>query len=435
MLKKLRRRFILSVMAAVSAVMLILLLIINIANYSVTTEKLDRSIEMLSEMPESRVPFDGDFDDDDDADDDDLDDDLDDADDYGYPHMMDPEKMGERRWRNPDEQDSFRFFSVFCDSEGNITDKVKNPFFSIEGTDAEFLVPDVLAKEKTSGYYGGYRYLVKETEAGHILSFMDCGIETENMRNLLLVSVFVAAGSLLVIFGLVTALSKRAMDPYIKNIEQQKRFITDAGHELKTPITAIAASADVLAVEHEGDEWVENIQCQTVRLGKLVENLITLSRLDEENPVMEKSEFSLSDAVWEIAEPFASLAKAKGKEYSQNIQDGLTFSGSKESIQQMVSILLDNAVKYSDDNGTIRLDVAKSHRSIVISVFNTCDIPDISELYRVFDRFFRLDKSRSKKTGGTGVGLSIAKAIAEANGGSIKVSSENGKTILFTVTL
>ena len=430
MLKKLRRRFILSVMAAVSAVMLILLLIINIANYSVTTEKLDRSIEMLSGMHEDHAPFD-DSDPDDDLDDDSDDDDPEDD----QPPMMEPGKMDGRKWFDHGDQDSFRFFSVFCDENGNITDRGKNPFFSLEDTEAEALVPAVLAKGRTSGYYDGYRYLVKETDGGYTLSFMDCSIELENTRNLLIVSVFVAIGSLLVIFGLVTALSKRAMDPYIKNIEQQKRFITDAGHELKTPITAIAASADVLAVEHEGDEWVENIQSQTVRLGKLVENLITLSRLDEENPVIEKSEFSLSDAVWEIAEPFASLAKAKGKEYSQNIQDGLTFSGSKESIQQMVSILLDNAVKYSDDNGTIKLDVAKSHRSIVISVFNTCDIPDISELDRVFDRFFRLDKSRSKKTGGTGVGLSIAKAIAEANGGSIKVSSENGKTILFTVTL
>lgn len=130
-------------------------------------------------------------------------------------------------------------------------------------------------------------------------------------------------------------------------MEQQKRFITDASHELKTPITSIATSADIAAMEHEGDEWIANIQKQTMRLARLVNDLVALSRLDEETPFPEKCGFSLSDAVWEAAEPFAVLAKAEGKRYKQRIEEGLVMYGNRDSIQQMVSILLDNAIKYS----------------------------------------------------------------------------------------
>lgn len=143
-------------------------------------------------------------------------------------------------------------------------------------------------------------------------------------------------------------------------MEAQKQFITNAGHELKTPLTAISTSADVLAMEHDGDEWVHNIQVQSGRLSKLITSLVALSRLDEENPFPVRTEFSLSDALWEISEPFGSLAQAKGKAYTQDIADGLTVTGDRTAIQQMFSILLDNALKYSPDGGSISLTTQRS---------------------------------------------------------------------------
>lgn len=221
----------------------------------------------------------------------------------------------------------------------------------------------------------------------------------------------------------------------MKNLEQQKRFITDAGHELKTPITSIATSADIAAMEHEGDEWIDNIRRQAARLTKLVGDMVALSRLDEETPFPEKSRFSLSEAAWEIAEPLAHLAKAKGKQYSQNIEEDLTFFGDRDAIQRLISILLDNAVRYSDEGGEIRLLIYRRRGKVCIEVMNTCIFPDIPDRDRLFDRFYRPDESRSAATGGTGIGLSMVRAIAKTYGGKATVQSIDGSRICFRVVL
>ena len=178
------------------------------------------------------------------------------------------------------------------------------------------------------------------------------------------------AGSLVLVFLLVLFFSRYAILPFAENIERQKRFITDAGHELKTPIASIAASADAAAMEHEGDRWIENIQKQTVRLGRLVNDLVALSRLDEEAPFPEKEDFSLSDAAWEAAEPFAALAQARGKRYAQRIEDDLVLHGDRDSVRQLISILLDNAVRHSDEGGDIRMEVCRKRGRACIQVEN-----------------------------------------------------------------
>lgn len=254
------------------------------------------------------------------------------------------------------------------------------------------------------------------------------------MRSLLWITLAIAAVCLVVVFGLVVLFSRRAITPYLKNMEAQKQFITNASHELKTPLTAIATSADVLAMEHDGDEWVHNIQTQTGRLSKLITNLVTLSRLDEEDPFPVRTEFSLSDALWEISEPFVSLAQAKGKTYTQDIADGLSVTGDRTAIQQMVSILLDNALKYSPDGGSISLTARRSGKKAEITVSNTTDGVRNIDAARLFDRFYRADESHSNTVSGTGIGLSIAKATVDARGGRIS-AKQTGNTITFQVTL
>ncbi len=408
MLKKLRWRFILSAMTAIFAVMMILLMIINISNYIVTTNTLDSTLETLSERISIII--------------------------RPAPNTA-PVPNNNDIAPSPHRQHSMTFFTVYCNSAGTILAIENNSFFSVSDEDVATLVPTIIKQGNTAGYLSGYRYMVHETSYGQKISLLSCTIELENMKNLLYVSCIVAAVSLLAVFGLVVAFSHQAIVPYINNIERQKQFITDASHELKTPITSIATSADVLAMEHNDDEWIRNIQNQTVRLSKLVGNLVTLSRLDEENPFPEASEFSLSDAIWEISEPFTTLAKAKNKCYNQNIEDDLQLVGDKASIQQMVSILLDNALKYSDADGNIRLNVYQRNKNVIIQIFNTCDHIDKTEINKLFDRFYRTDKSRSKATGGTGIGLAIAKATAEAHNGRITVSSQDNKSICFTIIL
>ena len=407
MLKKIQRRFILAAMAAFGVVMLIIITGINVANYYHTTSMQDHLIgellkheqKVFQKQQTSRPPF------------------------------------GKIPGGGPEAEFTTRFFAVHCDTDGNMKAMSRDYIASVDERTAEAYKQEVFLRGREKGYYEDYRYRVSRNDRGIIILFLNVEMQIQFMKSLLFVSLVIGIISLFLVLLLVVCFSRRAIRPYIQNMERQKRFITDAGHELKTPITSITTSADIAAMEHEGDEWIINIQKQSARLAHLVGDLVALSRLDEEIPFPEKCRFSLSDAAWETAEPFTVLAKAKGKKYSQHIEENLVLHGDCNSMQRMISILLDNAVRYSDEDGTIRLDIYRKLGKICIEVFNTCSLPDTSNLERLFDRFYRMDESRSKLTGGTGIGLSMVQAIVEAHGGKIRVKSPDGKSIHFKITL
>ncbi len=407
MLKKMRWCFIGAAMAAFTAVVLTLLCFVNVWNYHSVTAQQDEALVRLMEMEDKQTPF---------------------SPGRGAPPFDD--------WLHfsPEVQYSLRFFAVHYDADGAVLRVNQDYIASISESDAKAFANAVLESGKTHGYKSGYRYLVHTARDETAVLFLNSEREIQTMRSLLWITLAIAAVCLAVVFGLVVLFSRRAIAPYLKNMEAQKQFITNAGHELKTPLTAISTSADVLAMEHDGDEWVHNIQVQSGRLSKLITNLVTLSRLDEEDPFPVRTEFSLSDALWEISEPFVSLARAKGKAYTQDIADGLTVTGDRAAIQQMVSILLDNALKYSPDGGRITLTARRSGKKAEIAVANTVDGAQSIDAARLFDRFYRADESHSGTVSGTGIGLSIAKATVEAHGGKIS-AKQAGDTIIFHVTL
>lgn len=408
MLRKLQRRFILAAMAAFGAVMVLLVAGINLVNYFRMAASQDEVLDGIYEYDRMTTE---------------------------NPDMEHP-PISEMPWAGgPETEFTKRFFIVRCDADGNVLLFARDYISSIDESAADSYTMDILKRHDGRGYYKDYRYLIREEGENLIIIFLNISDAIQFRTTLLLVSVLTGLLSFLIVFLLVALFSRQAIQPYIKNIERQKRFITDASHELKTPLTSIATSADIAAMEYEGDEWIENIRNQTARLTRLVNNLITLSRLDEELPFPEISSFSLSDAVWETAEPFAAMARAKGKSYEQVIGDGINFHGDRTSIQQMLSILLDNAVKYSDDGGRIRLTLSRRHGKIFLEVFNTCTLPEERDLNRLFDRFYRPDESRSTDTGGFGIGLSIARTIAETHGGALKAVSPDGRSILFQAIL
>lgn len=406
MLKKMQRRFILAAMAAVSTVMLLIIVGINAVNYDRTTSMQDHLAAklLLHEKADAVQP-------------------------------APPPPVGKIPGKNPEAAFMTRFFTVHCNADGSVKEVLRDYISSVDEETAKAYAQTVLSRGRRKGYYKDYRYLVSRSDNGISILFLNAAIQVQSMRTLFVVSLTIGVCSLLMVFFLILVFSGRAVRPYLKNIEQQKRFITDAGHELKTPITSIATSADIAAMEHEGDEWIENIRRQAARLTKLVGDMVALSRLDEETPFPEKSRFSLSEAAWEIAEPFSHLAKAKGKLYSQNIEEDLMLLGDRDAIQRMISILLDNAVRYSDDGGEIQMQIYRKRGKACIEVTNTCDLPDVCDLDRLFDRFYRLDESRSAATGGTGIGLSMVRAIAETHGGKATVQSEGGSKICFRVVL
>lgn len=406
MLKEMRRRFIGAAMAAFTAVVLTLLCFVNVWNYCSMTRQQDETLSRLLEVDREndRVPS---------------------------GKTTPPFKSMERF--SPEVPYMIRFFSVHLAGDDTVARVNQDYIASISETDAAQYAEAALAAGKDHGYEKGYRYLVDTTEGETVVLFLNSERELQAMRSLLWITLAIACVSLGVVFGLVVLFSRRTITPYLKNMEAQKQFITNASHELKTPLTAISTSADVLAMEHGEDEWVRSIRTQTGRLSRLISNLVTLSRLDEENPFPVRTEFSLSDALWEIGESFASLAQAKGKHYTQSIADDLLVSGDQSAIQQTVSILLDNALKYSSQGGSISMTARRVGKRAEITVSNTVD-GACADTARLFDRFYRADESHSGAVSGTGIGLSIAKATVQAHGGKISASQADG-TITFRVIL
>ena len=410
MIKKLRWRFISLAMIAFTVVVLVVLFTINFWNYQNVTRNQDNTLEMLilnrqidkilvppipSNIPDPFVRFSPEF-----------------------QHMM-------------------RYFSVSYAKDGRLKDVNQDFIASISRDEAVSYAEKALSGlrvNKTRGYIQGYRYRISQSGSSTDIYFLNSERELQIIQSLLFITGLVAIICLGIVFLLVYFLSHRAVAPYIRNIEAQKQFITNAGHELKTPLTAISTSADILAMDLEGNEWVENIQFQSKKMSKLIGDLITLSRLDEEQPFSRMADFSLSDTVWEVLEQFTSIAQAKGKEFHHNIEDNLSFHGDQASIQQMLSILLDNAFKYSNENGKIDLEVHKKGRNIEIEVSNTCDYCDPENIHRIFDRFYQGDASRNNR-GSYGIGLSIAKAIVEKHGGTIKASCMRSNEFNITVCL
>ena len=234
---------------------------------------------------------------------------------------------------------------------------------------------------------------------------------------------------------IIVLCSRRAIAPVVQASERQKQFITDASHELKTPITVIATSLKVLEMEVGQQKWIDKAESQTEKLTQLVNALVTLSRMDEETSPLQMADFPVSDALTETAESFRDFAASAGHTLDVRVTPGLHYCGDEYAIRQLVSILLDNAVKYAAPEASIVFSLEKGRHGVVIRTENQCDALDTTALGRLFDRFYRADPARSGETGGFGIGLAIARSIAEGHHGTIRAESPDGCTVIFTAEL
>ena len=263
--------------------------------------------------------------------------------------------------------------------------------------------------------------------------------------------------------------SGKILKPVSESYEKQKRFITDASHEIKTPLTIIDANTEVIEMMEGENEWTNSTRKQVARLTSLTEKLVFLSRMDEEATKLEMLEFSLSDAILDTAEPFKAVARTKGKKLTIDVTDKILYTGDEKTIRQLVSILLDNAMKYSGCSNAsfeksninktnlnkttqtqndcvttinpapeIEISMKPSGRNRIITVWNTVDETANIKKGRqdmLFERFYRTDTSHNSKTGGFGIGLSAAYAIVKAHKGKITAESKDGRSIKFTIVL
>ena len=419
MIRDLRKKFIL---VAMLSTMLVLTAIMGVVNFSNYREMLDRADEMtaLLEQNDGKFPEEPSW------------------------HEQDDTETPPAKPEN-DEKDKSRFsvetpfetryFTVTVDENGEVTDCDLDRIAAVDEETAEEYTQTAQQKNKTTGFQGIYRYRVTETEDGAKYVFLDCRREISNFRTVLVTMISVSLLGLAAVFVLVVIFSRMVFRPVEESIQKQKRFITDASHELKTPLTIIDANTEVMEMESGESQWTKSTRKQIQRLSGLVQQLVTLSRLDEEKGLEEKCEFNLSEAVSECVQPYESLAQTREKNLTLNIEEDITYTGDERSIRQLAGILMDNAVKYSSENGNITLTLKKKGKKIFLEVYNDADDLPQGKLDVLFERFYRLDSSRNSGTGGSGIGLSVAKAIVQAHKGKITAENKNGRGLTITVIL
>ena len=380
---------------------------------------------------------------------------------------------------SPESQFDTRYFTVTINSKGEVENIDTSKIASVSSENAAGYAKKLWKSGKKgdgkSGFAENCKYLTVDEDGSTMYIFLSCQRELSTIKTYILASVGISAFGLLVVFVMIYFFSGKILKPVSESYEKQKRFITDASHEIKTPLTIIDANTEVIEMMEGENEWTSSTRKQIARLTSLTEKLVFLSRMDEEATKLEMLEFSLSDAILDTAEPFKAVAQTKGKKLTIDVTDGILYTGDEKTIRQLVSILLDNAIKYSGcssvscENGNINkknlnktnlnettqtqnnfvtttgdpapeieLTMRPSGKNRIITVWNTVD--DTANIKKgrqdmLFERFYRTDASRNSKTGGFGIGLSAAYAIVKAHKGKITAESKDGQSIKFTIVL
>ena len=353
-----------------------------------------------------------------------------------YKQQQKNSQAFERYFNNYNEDSSYRtrFFRIFLDEDKKVTNVNMDHIAAVDVKKAVRMTKMAMLRRGKVGLVGSYRYR-KEYKDGQVRSiiFLDCK-ENQSFYQLA-VTITITVSTLLtclitVIFAIA---SKRAVRPFEINSNRQKQFITDASHELKTPLAIISANAEVLQYKGDGNEWTQNVIDQTKHMGKLINQLLVLAKLDEVQEKSEKQEADLKLLLEETIEPFEEVATQKKVTLKLHLEEGVTIRVNREQIAQLVSILTENAAKYVNDGGKIVWRLTKTQHGAVLVVKNTTE-KELPDTKRMFDRFYRSDSSRSSKTGGQGIGLSIAKKIVDSHKGSITAKAGDGM-VTFRVSL
>ncbi len=430
MIRKLRKKFIAAAIAAVFLVLLVLIGAMNVLNFRSLTVQADETLQILSDNRGSfpRQMF--------------REQDRPTEPDFPADAPVPPEGEGrgdffdQRRGGSGELAYQSRYFTAWFDESGGLQRVNLDNLASLSENEAKALAESVYAGGRTKGFSGDYRYRRTACEGETMLLLLNCERELSTFRSFLTASIGISLAGTLAVFLLLLLFSGRIVRPIAESYEKQKRFITDAGHELKTPITIIRADADVLENELEGEnEWIGDIRRQTQRLTELTGDLIYLSKMEEENPALQMQEFSLSELVDETAQSFQALALTKNRDFAASVAPDLLIRGDEKALAKLVSILLDNAMKYSPEGGCVRLTLEQSGKTARLRVKNDSAPMEPGNADRLFERFAREDRSRNSESGGFGLGLAIAKAVTEAHKGKIHAESEDGLSLTVTAEL
>ncbi|MBQ8927031.1 MAG: hypothetical protein IJ055_01990, partial [Oscillospiraceae bacterium] len=325
-------------------------------------------------------------------------------------------------------------FALLSDEDGNFLALRNTEDYTEE--EAEEIMNGILALGRKQGMYGWLQYYTTEKDYGTLIVVTDKTSDQGLLNKLFTSTVVIGILTLLVLLGFLIFFSRWITKPVQTAFDRQKQFVSDAGHELKTPLAVLTANADILQDEIGENKWLGYMQEQTGRMSQLVGDLLRLARMD--NPAQEYvfQEFNLSTAVAATALPFESAAFERHRNLEIDIQPDVRYRGSEQHIRQLCAIFIDNALKYSDENGIIKVTLLKRGDNCIMEFYNTgCEISP-EETEKIFERFYRGDKARNNKgKNGYGLGLAIAKSIMEVHKIKIRVTCEQGRWIRFLLTM
>lgn len=404
MIARFRRRFVLVCMLSVTAVLIALLLVLNIVYGSMQTGRLDRLLKILVENG------------------------------GGFPAMQPPDadRSGDIRIIdefNPEARFTTRFFTVTFAEDGSVAASNVESVAAVGKDEAEALAEKAYAAQRKTGWADAYRYRYRMDDG--IVVFVDASSATNAMWQLAVASFAITLSALLAIFLLMVIFARLAARPIAESLRKQRQFITDASHELKTPLTIISANAEIIEMNTGESEWSRSISKQTVRMAKLIQNLIDLTRIDEGAKRFVTARFNLSDAVYDTAMPFTTPAARRGLTVSVETFPDVYAQGDEGAARQLFSILMDNAVKYAKSPGEIKVRLTLAGKYAYLAVTNPYEAGGALKTDRLFDRFYRANEARTGD-GSYGLGLSIAQSIVDGMKGKITAACADGR---FTITV
>ena len=288
---------------------------------------------------------------------------------------------------------------------------------------------------KRFGSIDNYIYLVRILKSGNtVYIFVNNKEALQNSKQFFIVSIFIFLLSVIVFTIISYYLSRWMIKPSEKAIKNQKIFVANISHDLKTPITIIRANADLIENEVKNKKSIKYIQQETEKLNHLVNEMLTLTRIDNTISKENFKNFNFGDSLFDVVLPFESIAYEKGIRFNINIDESTNYFGNETNIQKLAEILIDNAMSYTAKGGIVDVDAYESSKAVTLSVTNTGEPISDEKKEEIFDRFYRESKSRESTGNHYGLGLSIASTIVKKHNGKISVESKNGKNT-FTVTL
>ena len=407
MFKQLQKSFVKSAMLSFTAVLLVVLVAVNVVNYRQTVDQVDHLVTML-------VNNDGTFPD---------------APEGGMAPKEHPEHgMPKGMEFRKDDQMATRY-AVVRVANGTVQSVDRTHLVSLDEEALKELGLRIAQGTSTKGWEGSLRYQVAKTDAGTMVVLVDANKETQQVSRLMMVTGAVFILCLAVVYVLVRLVSKRAIRPFVENVERQQQFIANASHEIKTPLAVLSANTDLLAMMGTEAKFVDSNKRQIKRLNSLVEQMLILSRYDEGEAAATKEEVDLVAVTKTIVEEILPVLNEKGLQVEFTGEAQTLVTTNKSAMTELIRILLDNAMKYTVGEPVITVEAKRNQ----LAIGNETEPMTKEQVSQIFDRFYRVDSSRNRTTGGSGLGLSIAKKIAETNNVQLTAELPSETRIRFVI--